>query len=78
MTVNNRDNSWKSRTYVLGVTLGAVVGLISAYLFVRSAEENPETGRPEPIQTGTIIALLLSIMGVMRQIAESGKPRRRR
>ncbi|MFQ3647480.1 MAG: hypothetical protein SNJ54_16825 [Anaerolineae bacterium] len=76
MTVN-RDDSWKSRTYVMGVLLGAAVGLMSAYLFVRSAEENPETGRPEPIQTGTLITLVLAILGLMRQIAESGKPRRK-
>lgn len=76
MTVN-RDDSWKSRTYVMGFILGAAVGLMSAYLFVRSAEENPETGRPEPIQTGTLITLVLAILGLMRQIAESGKPRRK-
>ncbi len=76
MTVN-KDDSWKSRTYVMGLVLGAVVGLLSAYLFVRSAEENPETGRPEPIQTGTLITLVLTILGLMRQIAESGKPRRK-
>jgi hypothetical protein len=61
----------------MGVLLGAAVGLMSAYLFVRSAEENPETGRPEPIQTGTLITLVLAILGLMRQIAESGKPRRK-
>ncbi|XWX04701.1 hypothetical protein VZO05_03925 [Aggregatilineales bacterium SYSU G02658] len=76
MTVN-KDERWKSRTYVMGLALGAVVGLMSAYLFVRSAEENPETGRPEPIQTGTLITLVLGILGLMRQIAESGKPRRK-
>ncbi len=76
MTVN-KDEHWKSRTYVMGLALGAVVGLMSAYLFVRSAEENPETGRPEPIQTGTIITLVLGVLGLMRQIAESGKPRRK-
>ncbi|PMB48317.1 hypothetical protein CEN41_01940 [Fischerella thermalis CCMEE 5330] len=76
MTVN-RDDSWKSRTYIMGLILGAAIGLMSAYLFVRSAEENPETGRPEPIQTGTLITLLLAILGLMRQIAESGKPRRK-
>lgn len=77
MTVNNRDDRWKTRTYVMGVILGAVVGLLSAYLFVRSAEENPETGRPEPIQTGTLITIVLAVMSLMRQIAESGKPRRK-
>jgi hypothetical protein len=68
-----KDDSWKSRTYVMGVGLGAIVGMMSAYLFVRSAEENPESGRPEPIQTGTLISLLLAVLALVRQIAESGK-----
>lgn len=75
MTQTN-DESWKSRTYVMGAGLGALVGMLSAYLFVRSAEENPETGRPEPIKTGTLISLLLAVMALMRQIAESGKSRK--
>jgi hypothetical protein len=68
-----KDDSWKSRTYVMGVGLGALVGMMSAYLFVRSAEENPESGRPEPIQTGTLISLLLAVLALVRQIAESGR-----
>lgn len=75
MIVNKKDESWKPRSYVMGVGVGAFVGLMSAYLFVRSAEENPETGKPEPIRTGTIISLLLGVLALVRQIAESGKPK---
>lgn len=70
-----KDESWKSRTYVMGVSIGAVIGFTSAYLFVRSAEENPDTGRPEPIKTGTVISLLLAVLALVRQIAESGRSR---
>lgn len=75
MTQRN-DESWKSRTYMIGASLGALVGMLSAYLFVRSAEENPETGRPEPIKTGTLISLLLAVLALVRQIAESGKSKK--
>ncbi len=71
-----KDESWKQRTYVMGVGLGAFIGMMSAYLFVRSAEENPELGRPAPIQTGTLISLLLAVLALVRQIAESGKPKK--
>jgi H+/Cl- antiporter ClcA len=68
--------NWKTRTYLMGVLLGAGMGLISAYLFNRSAEENDE-GKPQEIPTGTLIGLLLSVITLIRQIAESGKPRKK-
>lgn len=67
------QENWKSRLYMSGLMLGALLGLLSAYLFARSAEEN-EGGKPEPIATGTLIGLLLSVMSLVRQIAETGKP----
>lgn len=68
------QDNWKSRLYLSGAMMGAVVGFLSAYLFARSAQED-ENGKPQPIPTGTLIGLLLSVMTLMRQIAESGKPK---
>lgn len=67
---------WKTRTYIMGIGLGALVGLVSAYLFNRAAEES-EDGKPQPIPTGTLLGLVLSMLTLIRQIAESGKPKKK-
>lgn len=75
-TPDMSDTSWKTRTYAMGILAGAVMGFISAYMFTRAAEEN-EDGKPNSIPTGTLIGILLSVLGLIRQIAESGKPKKR-
>lgn len=70
------QDDWKQRTYVTGALIGAAMGLFSAYLFARSAEEN-EDHRPPQIATGTLISLFLAILSLMRQIAESGKDKKK-
>lgn len=75
-TPQTPDNAWKTRTYALGLIAGAVMGLISAYMFTRAAEENDD-GKPNAIPTGTLIGILLSVLGLIRQIAESGKPKKK-
>lgn len=66
----------KTRIMVTGLGIGAIFGLISSYLYTRAAEENdnPEAGKASSISTGQLIALLLAILGVIRQISELGKP----
>jgi H+/Cl- antiporter ClcA len=68
--------NWQTRTYALGIIVGAVLGFISAYMFNRAAEENDEH-KPQPIPTMTMIGLLASAISLVRQIAESGKQRKK-
>ncbi|MCU0511767.1 MAG: hypothetical protein MUE40_04260 [Anaerolineae bacterium] len=68
--------NWQTRTYAVGMGLGALLGLIAAYLFNRAAAES-EDGKPQPIPTATLIGLVLSVITLIRQIAESGKPRKK-
>jgi H+/Cl- antiporter ClcA len=75
-TTPSRDESWKTRLYAIGVMLGALAGFIASYLFARSAEEN-EDGKPQPIPTSTLLGLVLTGLSLIRQIAESGKPRKK-
>lgn len=70
-----QDDSWKGRTYAMFGGLGAVLGVLTAYLYVRSAEELPEGEHPK-LTTGTMISLLLATMALMRQVAESGRPKK--
>ncbi|MCS6834453.1 MAG: hypothetical protein NZ750_00350 [Anaerolineae bacterium] len=71
-----RDESWKTRTYAIGILSGALAGFIASYLFARAAEEN-EDGKPQPIPTSTLLGLILTGLSFIRQIAESGKPRKK-
>ena len=68
----------KARAMLLGVSLGAICGLIGSYLYTRAAaehdRENP--GAPRSISTGQALAIFLSILGVVRQVAELGKPKK--
>ena len=68
---------WKRRTYILGGLLGSLMGLMTAYLFTRAAEEEGEAQQAPSVSTGTLIGLALSILALVRQIAESGKPKKR-
>jgi hypothetical protein len=75
-TTQAEEANWKTRIYVSGTVLGGFLGLLSAYLFARSAEEN-EDKQPPQVATGTLISLLLAVLGLMRQIAESGKQKKK-
>lgn len=77
---NDGSNNWKSRIYVLGAMTGTIFGLISAYLYARAAEENTERvdRQPERVGTGQMIALGLAALGLIRQIAELGKPAKKK
>ena len=68
----------KARIIVAGAALGAMLGLLSSYLYTRAAEENgnPEAGAPGSVSTGQALAVLLAILGLVRQIAELGKPKK--
>ena len=66
----------KTRIIVIGAGLGALLGLISSYLYAKAAEENSdgEAGPGSSISTGQLLAVLLAVLGLVRQIAELGKP----
>ena len=73
-----KSPSWKARAYAIGVIAGAVFGLLSAYLYSRAAEEEAEHGDgPPPVPATAMIGMLLSALGLARQIAESGKPKKK-
>ena len=78
---NNRADSpqdRKARIMLTGLGLGAALGLISSYLYTRAAEENDgaDADKPEPISTGQLLAVILAVLGLVRQIAELGKPKK--
>ena len=63
---------------VAGAALGALIGMISSYLYTRAADEagNAEAGGRGTVSTGQTLGVLLAILSLVRQIAELGKPRK--
>lgn len=72
--ITSENDNWKRNAYVIGLGSGALFGLLSAYLYTRSASEAGK--QPDSVPTSTLIGLLLAALGLMRQIAEAGKPRK--
>ena len=64
------EQNWKNKTLLLGTILGALVGLGTAYLLSRTAEESGQG--PPKITTSDAIKATLGVIGVMRGIASLG------
>lgn len=60
--------TWKNRSLLLGVVLGALAGLGAALLYIRSVEDT-EAGEPTRIGTGDAIKLGLATFGLIRQVS---------
>jgi len=65
-----------TRILLMGLGLGAVVGLVSSYLYTRTASENQNAdgGKAKSVSTGQLLGIMLTILGLVRQIADLGKP----
>lgn len=76
VTPRQSDDSWRNRNYILGVIVGGLMGVVSAYLFNRSADESND-GEAQEISTPAMIGIALSAITLVRQIAESNRPRKK-
>jgi gas vesicle protein len=65
---------WRRRAMIIGGLVGSLLGVAAAYLFVRAAEESGEGSR-ERIATGDAVKVGVSVMSLVRQIAELGARR---
>ncbi len=68
----------RQKSVVVGAILGALLGALGGYLFSRGLDlpRGEEKGRPlsrRPVPPGEIVRLFISIMGVLRGIAELGE-----
>ncbi len=69
------SENWKAKVLILGAVLGALLGLGSAYLLVRTADETG--GRAPEVGTGDAIRMLIAIVGLVRGIASLGEGKKR-
>ncbi len=63
----DENGSWRSKTLVLGAVLGALTGLVAAYLLVQRADQQEQ---PPELSTGEGIKVGLLLLGLLRQIAQ--------
>ncbi len=63
-------DSWRTKTLIVGGIIGALVGVGTAYLLARTAEESH--GGPPKISTGDAIKSAIGIVGIVRGIASLG------
>lgn len=68
--LNMANENWKTKFLLAGTAVGAIVGLGTAYLLARTAEEN-NSGPPQ-ITTSDALRAGISIIGVIRGIAALG------
>jgi hypothetical protein len=68
------DGGWRTRTLMMGGLAGAVLGLLSAYLYLRAADETHEQGNiPSGPETRDAAKLGVALLAIVRTIAEWGK-----
>ncbi len=71
--VPQQESSWRSRILLLGGVIGAVLGVLSAYFYVRAAEERYGGHRPPTTpDTGDAVRLGVSLLSIIRTITEWG------
>lgn len=68
-----REAVWQRNTILAGAGLGALLGLGTAYLLVRTSRET--SGGPPQITTGDALKVGITAIGLMRAIAALGDRR---
>ncbi|MBK8932947.1 MAG: hypothetical protein IPM76_11650 [Chloroflexi bacterium] len=64
------NENWKVKLLVVGTVIGAAIGLGTAYLMARTAEEN--VGGPPKINTADALRIGINAIGLVRGIAALG------
>jgi hypothetical protein len=60
--------TWKNKSLLIGVILGALAGLGSALLYIRAAED-AGVEEPSRIGTGDALKLGISIFSLIKQVS---------
>lgn len=68
------ESNWKTRVVLFGGVLGTLIGALSAYLYVRAAEEAHGADKPPTSpRTGDAVRLGVSVLSIVRTITDWGK-----
>jgi hypothetical protein len=61
------SNSWKINTLIIGAVVGAVTGLVAAFILVQRAEA--EQSKPK-LNAGEGVKLGLGVLGLLRLLSD--------
>ena len=64
------DNSWKTKTYIIGAVAGALIGIGTAFLLARSSDER--SGGPPEVSTMDALKVGVAVIGLVRGVASLG------
>jgi gas vesicle protein len=59
--------NWKTKTVLIGTSVGAVTGLIAALIILQRAEKNETTPK---LSAGEGVKVGMGILGVLRMLAD--------
>ncbi len=65
-----QSENWKAKIFVIGGTLGVLLGLGSAYFLIRTTEEHQDG--PPKIETTDALKIGFSLVSLVRGIAALG------
>lgn len=71
----SRSPDWKMRTTLIGSALGALAGIAAAFMFIRRSEEVGEPPSIRKTDPGLVLAAGITLLGLLRQIADLGDRR---
>lgn len=66
------DVNWKPKVLVFGAILGALVGVVAAYMFIQNS---PSEDAPPEMSAGEGVKLGVLVFGLLRSIATLGEGR---
>lgn len=66
----DKKGNWQTKVLVTGGAIGAVLGLMTSWLLIRTARET--RGGPPAISTGDAIKVGITTIGLVRAIAALG------
>lgn len=59
--------NWKTKTLLIGTTVGAATGLVAALMMIQRAEKNQTTPK---LSAGEGVKVGMGVLGVLRMLAE--------
>lgn len=66
----NQEEQWKTKIMVIGGVVGAMTGLLGAYLLIQNAERQDTT--PD-LSAGEGVKLGVLVLGLLRQVSQLGR-----
>ncbi|HRE47171.1 MAG TPA: hypothetical protein PLD47_05550 [Aggregatilineales bacterium] len=68
--MNDETTQWKTNMYLVGGAIGLLIGVFTAYLYTRAADEATPGGTPKRVSTGDAFRVGMTALGLVRQVTE--------